>query len=111
VGCLAAAARVALQETPSKLVDDNRRARELAQALAATAPLAVDVATVQSNLVYIHTGALPAAAVAAAVGEQGVRVLAVGPHTIRACCHHQIDDGRLRIAIDAFRHAVQQLQT
>jgi len=110
VGCLAAAARVALQETPPKLVDDNRRARELAQALAATAPLTVDVATVQSNLVYVNTGALPAAAVAAAVGERGVRVLAVGPHTIRACCHHQIDDERLRVAIDAFRDAVQHIE-
>lgn len=110
MGCLAAAARVALQETPPKLVDDNRRARELAQALAATAPLTVDVATVQSNLVYVNTGALPAAAVAAAVGERGVRVLAVGPHTIRACCHHQIDDERLRVAIDAFRDAVQHIE-
>lgn len=40
--------------------------------------------------VYVNTGVLDAALVAAAVEQRGVRVLAVSPTTIRACCHHQV---------------------
>mmetsp|Transcript_35638 Transcript_35638/g.67234 ORF Transcript_35638/g.67234 Transcript_35638/m.67234 type:complete len:381 (-) Transcript_35638:227-1369(-) len=109
VGVLAAAGLVALEDWTEKLASDHARAQTLALAInnKCQGYLKVDLDSVQSNLVYIDTGALDAAPIAAEVGEYGVRVLAVGPRTIRACCHSQVTDRGVERAVQAFQCAAE----
>jgi threonine aldolase len=48
---------------------------------------AVDPGGVETNVVVIETGTTPAAPIAAAAAERGVRVSALGPFMIRAVTH------------------------
>ena len=59
-------------------------------------PSAVDPAAVQTNIVVLDTGAVPAAAVARQAAEQGVVVSALGPRMLRAVTHLDVSvaDGK-----------------
>ncbi len=78
-GFLAAAGRYALQHHVERLAEDHTNARVLAAALG------VDPATVDTNIVFADV-ADPAAFVTAAA-EQGVRVMQLGPRSVRLVTH------------------------
>lgn len=86
-GMLAAGALHALEHHVGRLAEDHRAARLFAEAVAELAPAAVEVDVLETNIVVLHTGEQPAAAVAAAAAEQGVLVSALGPRTVRAVTH------------------------
>jgi threonine aldolase len=86
-GILAAGAAYALDHHLARLADDHVAARGFAEAVAEQAPSAVEVSSVETNIVVLDTGSRPAAAVAAAAYEQGVWVSALGPRMIRAVTH------------------------
>jgi threonine aldolase len=86
-GVLAAACLYALDHHLHRLIDDHAAARAFAEAVASYVPAAVEPATVETNVVVIDTGGTPAAPVAAAAAERGVRVSALGPFMIRAVTH------------------------
>jgi threonine aldolase len=89
-GIFAAAALHGLDHHLSRLPQDHANARAFAEALAAGAPVQLDLGTVQTNIVVFH---LPAAwpadapSVAAEARAQGVLVNAFGPRTLRAVTH------------------------
>jgi threonine aldolase len=70
-----------------RLADDHAAARALADAVAYKAPSAVEPDDVETNIVVVDTGAEPAAPIAAAAADQGVRLSALGPRLIRAVTH------------------------
>jgi threonine aldolase len=86
-GILAAAGLYALDHNIDRLADDHDAARALAEAVAGSAPQAVSVEDVETNIVVIGTGGRPAAAVVAAAREAGVSVSAVGAYQVRAVTH------------------------
>jgi threonine aldolase len=86
-GILAAGAAYALDHHLGRLADDHAAARAFAEAVAQRAPEAVDVGSVETNIVVLDTGERAAGPVAAAAEEQGVRVSALGPQMIRAVTH------------------------
>lgn len=86
-GVLAAACLYALDHHVQRLADDHAAARTFAEAVASHLPTAVDPELVETNVVVINTGNTPAAAIAAAAAERGVRVSALGPYMIRAVTH------------------------
>ena len=86
-GILAAGAGYALDHHLERLADDHASARAFAEAVAERAPEAIELASVETNIVVLDTRARPAAAVAAAAQEQEVRVSALGPRMIRAVTH------------------------
>lgn len=86
-GMLAAAAMYAFDHNIERLADDHAAARAFAQAVADRAPSAVDLDRVQTNIVVLDTGTVPAAQVAVAAAEQGVAVSALGRHLVRAVTH------------------------
>ena len=95
-GILAAAGLIALREGPGKLAEDHCRARELAQALV-SAGFAVDLATVQTNMVYAR---VPNAQNRVdAWAAQDVRASAMGGDSVRFVLHQQITDELLAQAI------------
>lgn len=88
-GIFAAAALHGLDHHLARLADDHANARGLAERLVAGAPVQLDLATVQTNIVVFHLPAgLPdAPTVVARAREQGVLVNAFGPRTVRAVTH------------------------
>jgi len=86
-GILAAGALHALDCHIQRLREDHQAAAAFAAAVAEQVPSAVDPASVETNIVVLDTGDLPAAQVAAAALEQGVWVSALGPRMLRAVTH------------------------
>ncbi len=99
-GVIAAAGLVALDTMIDRLHDDHRRARHLAEALAATAGVAVDLETVQSNIVLFRppAGQDPIEVVDRLLAR-GLRVSNYGARGLRVVTHYEIDDGAVERAI------------
>jgi threonine aldolase len=102
VGVLAAACLVALDTMIDRLAEDHARARRLAEALAALPGFGVNLQTVQTNMVYVHTER-PAVEVERALAAQGVLCIALDPHRLRLVTHKEIDDRAIDYTIEAFR--------
>lgn len=100
-GVLAAAGLVALETMIDRLSEDHARARRLAEAIANMPGFSVDMTTVQTNMVYVHTEQ-PARRVVQQLETLGVLCLDVFPHTLRLVTHKDVDDADISRAIDAF---------
>ncbi|MCK9368155.1 MAG: aminotransferase class I/II-fold pyridoxal phosphate-dependent enzyme [Metallibacterium scheffleri] len=101
-GIIAAACLYALDHNRARLADDHARAQRLAQGVARIPGLAIDVATVQSNLVYFDITApgWDAAKLAAATLTQGVRLCPMGARRMRAVTHLDVDDAGIARALE-----------
>jgi threonine aldolase len=89
-GIYAAAALHALDHHLARLPEDHANARVLAEALAARAPVELDLATVQTNIVVFHLPPalkMDAPALSARARLQGVLINAFGSRTVRAVTH------------------------
>jgi threonine aldolase len=88
-GIYAAAGLYALDHHVARLADDHASARRFAERLAQSPRIALDLATVQTNIVVfsLRDGAPDGAAVVAAARERGVLLFAFGPRTLRAVTH------------------------
>lgn len=84
-GGLAAAGLFALEHHLPRTAEDHLSARHFADCVAARAPEAVDLASVETNIVLLR--APGARAVAATCEERGVRLSVLGPDTLRAVTH------------------------
>jgi threonine aldolase len=109
-GILAAAGLVALERMVDRLAEDHANARALAEAVAAVPGLAVDLKTVQTNIVIIRVdrGNRPRSVAATEELVKGcaarkVKIHAMGPAAIRCVTHKDVDAEDIRRAIDAFR--------
>jgi threonine aldolase len=99
VGILAAAGLYALEHHRARLADDHANARALAEAIAGTPGLTVDLARVQTNIVMIDLAKLTSDAFVALARAQGVLVGTSGPQRVRAVAHLDVDrDAVLRAA-------------
>ena len=97
-GILAAAALYALDNQLARLADDHGAARALAEEVAALAPTAVVPDDVQTNIVVLDTGDRDAGVVLDAAAEQQIRVSQLGPRTLRAVAHLDVDQAGCRAA-------------
>jgi len=100
VGILAAGALHALQHHVARLVEDHRHARLLAEGLSALKGVTVDVARVETNMVYADFP-LPSEEVVAGLRAAGVLGHAVGPKTLRFVCHLDVGKDDVRRAVEA----------
>ncbi|MGC8722725.1 MAG: threonine aldolase family protein [Acidobacteriota bacterium] len=101
-GILAAAGLVALEEILPLLPEDHRRARVLAEHLAAAPGFEVDLATVQTNIVMTRVKApLTAQRVGEGLKARGVLCHVLPPDHIRFVTHHEVDDEGLARALEA----------
>lgn len=92
-GIIAAAGIVALDEMIDRLRDDHDNAAHLAQGIAGLTGLEVDLAGVQTNIVYFDVvrEGLSAETLVSRLSQRGVRMLCSGPGRIRAVTHYGID--------------------
>lgn len=84
-GVLAAAGIWALEHNLPRIGDDHVAARRFAESVSAQAPNAVDVGSVETNIVLLRTAGARAAA--SACEELGVRISVLGPDNLRAVTH------------------------
>jgi threonine aldolase len=96
VGILAAAGLVALRDMRSRLADDHRRARWLAEGFSELA--ALDVLSPETNMVYVRAKGR-AQAIAGEMKAHAVWVLAVDRDTLRFVVHKDIDDADIERAV------------
>ncbi|HEY1804051.1 MAG TPA: GntG family PLP-dependent aldolase [Terracidiphilus sp.] len=91
VGVLAAAGLIALEEGPKGLAVDHANARLLAESLAHTEGVTIDLASVETNIVIFRLNAGHGAAeLAARLKARGVLVGAFGPDAIRVVTHRDV---------------------
>ena len=102
VGVLAAAALYALDHHVERLAEDHANARRLAEGLARIPGFILDPARIQTNIVYFDVAEAlgSAAAVCQRLAEGGVRVLPLGPRTIRAVTRYGISAADIDIALE-----------
>jgi threonine aldolase len=107
VGVLAAAGLVALDESPSILLEDHRRAKRLADGLRDINGVSINH-QVDTNIVVFdvsQTG-VDAGALAGRLKERGVLVGAVDSKTMRVVTHYDVDDAGVEQALDAAKAVI-----
>jgi threonine aldolase len=108
VGLLAGAAHYALDHNISRLIEDHRRAKEIAIAIASVDASLIDPNTVETNIVGLDLSALPitAAELAARTKEAGLWISALGPKYARLVTHLDFDDAQCAQAIEILKRAL-----
>ncbi|MGY3884778.1 low-specificity L-threonine aldolase [Aeromonas aquatica] len=99
-GILAQAALFALDQHVTRLADDHRRARRLAEGLATLPGIVLDLAEVQTNMVFLRLKEGEAAPLLVFMKERGI--LFSGYGELRLVTHLQITDDDIDEVIDAF---------
>jgi len=109
-GIVAAAGLFALENNIARLADDHRRCRRLAERVAAAPGLAVDLASVETNMVFADTrpSGLSAAEAVVRLAARGVLCLDEGPSTLRFVTHLDLDEDAVeqaaRIILEVMSH-------
>jgi len=102
VGIFAAAGIFALDNNMPRLAEDHANARVLAERLAQSRRIAIDLATVQTNILVfgITADAPDAMTIVAQARERGVLLNAFGPRTLRAVTHLDVSRDQCSMAAD-----------
>ena len=103
-GIIAAGGVFALRHHVKRLAEDHANARRLAEALAALPGVALDPASVETNIVIFELrGAVDAEAAVAGLLQRGVRMGAMGPRSVRAVTHIDVSAAQIERAVEAAR--------
>ncbi len=104
-GIFSAAALHGLDHHRDRLTEDHRHARQLAEVLAASAAVQLDLATVQTNIVVFRLapGAPDAATLVAQARERGVLLNAFAVRTVRAVTHLDVSAAQVARAGEILR--------
>jgi threonine aldolase len=102
-GFFAAAALHGVEHHRARLADDHANARRLAEILAASSLVRLDLATVQSNIVVfqLRPGAIDAPTLVQRARERGVLVNAFDARTVRAVTHLDVSAEQIERAGEA----------
>ena len=103
IGLLAAAADYAIEHHLSKLKEDHRRARQLANVIDECSGLSINLKSVETNILIFDVNGMPAEQAVELLAEEDIKVVPFGPQTLRATFHFQIDDKDLKKVKAAFR--------
>lgn len=101
-GILSAAGLYGLEHNIDRLADDHANARVIGERLAASTRIALDLATVQTNILVfsLSPGAPDAATLVARAKAEGVLIFAFGPRTVRAVTHLDVTRAQCERAAD-----------
>ena len=103
-GIIAAGALYALDHHVERLADDHALAASLARGLAEVPGVELDAAAVTTNIVVFEVA--DARALVARLAEAGVKMGALGPTTVRAVTHLDVDAEGAERAVAAVRAAL-----
>jgi threonine aldolase len=105
VGVLAAAGRIALEESPKRLGIDHQNAQRLAQAISQIPSLQIDPRSVKTNIVIFdceQTG-MDAVQLCDALKPHGIWALDTAPYSVRFVTHCDVDAKGCDRAIQVLR--------
>jgi threonine aldolase len=108
-GILAAAGLIALNEMTERLREDHENARRLANGLNTIPGLSVDMAQVQTNMIFIKVGPesrYTAGQIAEKLVAHNVYIGMTYPDTFRAVTHYWITPDRVDHALAAFQQVL-----
>jgi threonine aldolase len=105
-GIIAAAGLHALDHHVDRLAEDHANARALAEGLAELPGIELDPTQVETNIVVF--GYPEPTALCAALEREGVLMGAVGPRTVRAVTHLDVDRTNIDTALAAVRRATDR---
>jgi threonine aldolase len=105
-GVLAAAALYALDHHVERLADDHANARTLAAGLAPLDGVTIDADSVATNIVVFEVDDAPA--LVRSLETAGVRMGALGPRTVRAVTHLDVDRDDVDRAVEAVRDGLSR---
>lgn len=109
-GHLAAAALVALDTMVDRLADDHRHARQIAETLASLPGVEIDLALVQTNMVYfrLRREDISPQQFTEAMRQRGILVSGTEPQRgcFRLVTHHNIDDAAVEKVCRAFQETL-----
>ncbi len=109
-GVIAAAGIVALEQMVGRLADDHANARRLAEGIAETPGLSIDLDRVQSNLVIFELAdeRWTPEKLVARLAEGGLKVGAIGGRRFRAVTHYGIEAGDIDAALWILRKVMKE---
>lgn len=107
-GVVAAAGIVALKTMTTRLIEDHRRARKLAQGLAKVPGIKLDKGAPATNMVFFDLAAETPTAleIQKVLKRKGILVSASGVRRFRMVTHYWIDDQAVGQAVSAFSEAL-----
>uniref|UniRef100_A0A6N2MCU8 low-specificity L-threonine aldolase n=1 Tax=Salix viminalis TaxID=40686 RepID=A0A6N2MCU8_SALVM len=109
VGILCAAALVAVQENVSKLEDDHKKAKMLAEGLNQIKGLRLNVAAVETNIIYfdvVEGAKITAETLCKNLEQHGILVMQESPISIRLVLHHQISASDVQYTLSCLKQAL-----
>jgi len=110
VGVLAAAGIVALETMVDRLAEDHQNARRLAEGIAATPGLTIDLERVQTNIVIFGLAdgvEMTPQEFVAALAQRGVKLNSIGGRYFRAVTHYGIEARDIEVALQAIGDVMQ----
>jgi threonine aldolase len=108
-GIIAAGGVYALRHNVTRLAEDHVNARRLAEGLCKLPGVAIDPASVETNIVFFELkSAVDAKQVVAALLARGVRMGAMGPKTVRAVTHLDVSAPQIDRALEAAAHVFSE---
>ncbi|KAL6977002.1 putative low-specificity L-threonine aldolase 1 [Sarracenia purpurea var. burkii] len=112
IGVLCAAALVALQENVRKLEGDHKNAKTLAEGLNKIKGLKVDVASVETNIVYfevIEGANITVEKFCKYLEEHGILVMPESSSKIRLVVHYQISESDVQYTLSCIQQAATEV--
>lgn len=109
-GILAAAGINALEQMVDRLAEDHENAKRLAEAIAGIDGLAIDLASVRTDIVYFDVACekITAEKLVEELDKRAVRILNLGPNRLRAVTHYGITEDDVDTAADAIRDVLRR---
>ncbi len=103
-GVLAAAGIVALDEMVERLADDHANARKLAEGIAEMPGISIDPNQIHTKIVYfgVDRKDMTVEELVKGLGDNGARMLPVGPGRIRAVTHYHISSDDIDYVLGVF---------
>ena len=108
-GILAAPGITALDQMVDRLAQDHQNAKRLANAIAGIEGLAIDLESVQTDIVYFDVACekITAQKLVDELDKRAVKILNLGPNRLRAVTHYGINPEDIDIAADAVRDVMR----
>ncbi|MGA2888287.1 MAG: GntG family PLP-dependent aldolase [Terracidiphilus sp.] len=107
-GILAAAGLIALEHGAARLHEDHANARLLAEALSNIENVAIDLDSVETNIIVFRlTGGVNAADVVARLRARGILASAFGPDALRLVTHLDVDRAACVKAAEALTEEIE----
>jgi len=113
IGILCAAAFVAVQENVGKLEGDHKNAKILAEGLNQIKGIRVDVASVETNIMYFdieESSKFTAEKLCKFLEERGILLMAESSSRVRIVLHHQISESDVQYTLSCFQKALTGVQ-